>query len=196
MASLSATTNLYDVLGVSKTASEDEIKQAFKKKAQQSHPDKGGDRAVFESVQQAYENLTNPQKRRTYDRFGNAGLKMSPGEMLHSAFTGDSPVPETETPVSNSLSQRLVQLERQNAELQNKVQLYQKESHVMTHEGGFEAWLRNNKVRPSAVPPCCRAPARALNVVLSRCFPRTQSPPVTHGLCSRCGAMWVCGGHR
>jgi molecular chaperone DnaJ len=65
----------YEVLGVSKSASADEIKKAFRKAAVQHHPDKeGGDEAKFKEVNEAYEVLKDQQKRQRYDQFGHAGV--------------------------------------------------------------------------------------------------------------------------
>ena len=65
----------YEVLGVSKTASADEIKKAFRKAAVQHHPDKeGGDEAKFKEINEAYEVLKDQQKRQRYDQFGHAGV--------------------------------------------------------------------------------------------------------------------------
>lgn len=68
--------NHYDVLGVAKNATTDEIKRAYRKLASQHHPDKGGDTAKFQQIQSAYEILGDEQKRREYDnpatqRFNN-----------------------------------------------------------------------------------------------------------------------------
>ena len=64
----------YEVLGVSKGASEDEIKKAFRKLAVKYHPDKaGGDEAKFKEINEAYEVLKDKQKRQRYDQFGHAG---------------------------------------------------------------------------------------------------------------------------
>ena len=60
----------YDILGVSKNASDKELKSAFKKKAMQYHPDKGGDPEQFKQINEAYSNLSDPQKRTMYDQFG------------------------------------------------------------------------------------------------------------------------------
>lgn len=70
----------YEILGVSKTASADEIKKAFRKLAVKYHPDKdGGDEAKFKEVNEAYEVLKDAQKRQRYDQFGHAGVGGSSG---------------------------------------------------------------------------------------------------------------------
>lgn len=61
----------YKVLGVPKGATEDEIKKAYRKLAHQYHPDKqGGDEAKFKRINEAYQVLSNDEKRAQYDRFG------------------------------------------------------------------------------------------------------------------------------
>ncbi len=67
----------YEVLGVGKAASADEIKKAFRKKAIEYHPDRGGDEAKFKEVNEAYEVLKDPSKRQRYDQFGHAGVGSS-----------------------------------------------------------------------------------------------------------------------
>lgn len=65
----------YEVLGVGKSASADEIKKAFRKAAVQHHPDKeGGDETKFKEINEAYEVLKDQQKRQRYDQFGHAGV--------------------------------------------------------------------------------------------------------------------------
>ena len=59
--------NYYETLGVPKTASQDDIKRAYRKLASQHHPDKGGDTAKFQEVQTAYETLSDPVRRQQYD---------------------------------------------------------------------------------------------------------------------------------
>jgi len=66
----------YDILGVSKTASQDEVKKAFRKQAHKLHPDKsGGDEAKFKELNGAYQVISDPEKRAQYDRFGHAGAQ-------------------------------------------------------------------------------------------------------------------------
>lgn len=67
----------YDVLGVGKTASADEIKKAFRRKAVEYHPDRGGDEEKFKEINEAYEVLKDPSKRQRYDQFGHAGVGSS-----------------------------------------------------------------------------------------------------------------------
>jgi DnaJ-class molecular chaperone len=60
-------TNHYATLGVAKTATQDEIKRAFRRLASQHHPDKGGDTQKFQEIQAAYDTLGDPAKRQAYD---------------------------------------------------------------------------------------------------------------------------------
>lgn len=65
----------YEVLGVAKSASDDEIKKAFRKLAVKYHPDKeGGSEEKFKEINEAYEVLKDKQKRQRYDQFGHAGV--------------------------------------------------------------------------------------------------------------------------
>jgi hypothetical protein len=69
----------YAVLGVRPTATEAEIRKAYRQRAIASHPDKGGDADTFKSVAEAYEVLSDAGRRATYDRFGKAGLRSGGG---------------------------------------------------------------------------------------------------------------------
>lgn len=66
----------YNILGVNKNASIDEIKRAYRKKATTEHPDKGGDEKKFQEISNAYHVLSNPEKKKNYD---NAGGQENPG---------------------------------------------------------------------------------------------------------------------
>ncbi|GIX21297.1 MAG: chaperone protein DnaJ [Gammaproteobacteria bacterium] len=75
---LMAERDYYDILGVARNASDDEIKKAFRRLAMKYHPDRNpGDKAAeerFKAVKEAYEVLSDPQKRAAYDQFGRAGV--------------------------------------------------------------------------------------------------------------------------
>lgn len=79
-------TDYYDILGVKKDASADEIKKAFRRKAVELHPDKGGDEKAFKEVNEAYEVLKDKEKRQRYDQFGHAGVGGNSG-----GFSGGNP---------------------------------------------------------------------------------------------------------
>ena len=83
-------TNPYSVLGVSQTASDDEIKQAYRKLAKQHHPDRGGDEEKFKAVNEAYDNIKNPQpKQPEYPQgFGPDGFQGMGGfeDLFHQHF--------------------------------------------------------------------------------------------------------------
>ncbi|MDO8511783.1 MAG: molecular chaperone DnaJ [bacterium] len=60
----------YKILGVNKNSSEDEIKRAYRKKAHEHHPDKGGDQEKFKELNEAYQVLGNAEKKQQYDQYG------------------------------------------------------------------------------------------------------------------------------
>ena len=65
--------DFYETLGVSKSAHADEIKKAYRKLALKHHPDKGGEQEKFKEINEAYQTLSDPQKRSQYDQFGASG---------------------------------------------------------------------------------------------------------------------------
>src|SRR5947209_10859958 len=79
----------YEVLGVAKDANEEEIKRSFRKLAMQYHPDRNvGDKDAeekFKEAAEAYEVLSDRDKRQRYDRFGHAGLENNGGPSFRDA---------------------------------------------------------------------------------------------------------------
>jgi molecular chaperone DnaJ len=63
----------YEVLGITKTATADEIKKAYRKLSKQTHPDVGGDAEAFKEIAEAYEVLSDDNKKSKYDVYGHAG---------------------------------------------------------------------------------------------------------------------------
>ena len=92
---MSTETKLYDLLGVSPKATQEEIKRAFRKKSLTHHPDKGGDSEIYKTINSAYEVLSDPEKRKLYDEGGENALRKSGGlsedalsEMFGNMFRG------------------------------------------------------------------------------------------------------------
>ncbi|HEX7515620.1 MAG TPA: DnaJ domain-containing protein, partial [archaeon] len=82
----------YEVLGVDKTATEAEIKKAYRKLALKYHPDVCADKSEaedkFKEITEAYETLSNPSKRSTYDRVGQAGFGQASSGAGFSDYAG------------------------------------------------------------------------------------------------------------
>lgn len=74
-----ASKSYYDLLGVTKTATDKDIKKAYRKLALKHHPDKGGNEEEFKELSKAYDCLSDPEKRQVYDQFGEAGLQGGAG---------------------------------------------------------------------------------------------------------------------
>ena len=84
-----ATPDYYQTLGVSRSASADEIKKAFRKLAREHHPDAGGDEAKFKEINEAYEVLSDEKKRQLYDQYGTANENQIPFNWGGGGFGAD-----------------------------------------------------------------------------------------------------------
>ena len=73
----------YETLGINRNANEEEVRKAFRKKAMEFHPDRNkepGADAKFKEVNEAYQILSDPNRRAKYDQFGHAGVNSSGGQ--------------------------------------------------------------------------------------------------------------------
>ncbi|MEI6277468.1 MAG: DnaJ domain-containing protein, partial [Prolixibacteraceae bacterium] len=90
---MSSKRDYYEVLGVSKSATAEEIKKAYRKKAIQYHPDKNpGDKASeekFKEAAEAYEILSSAEKKQRYDQYGHAGMGNQGGFSGHNMTMDD-----------------------------------------------------------------------------------------------------------
>lgn len=75
----------YRILGIERTASDDDIKRAYRRLASQHHPDKGGDKSRFQEVQEAYSVLSDSQRRATYDN-PRPHMQFNPGGQANFNF--------------------------------------------------------------------------------------------------------------
>jgi DnaJ-class molecular chaperone len=85
--------DFYDVLGVDKKASTEEIKRAYRKLALQYHPDRNKEKDAaekFKEINEAYEILSNPKKKQTYDQFGHAAFSARGGSAYGGGFGGQT----------------------------------------------------------------------------------------------------------
>ena len=69
------TTKYYKILGVEKTATQDDLRRAYRKLVKTKHPDKGGNQKEFQEIQVAYDTLSDENKRKVYDEYGEEGIK-------------------------------------------------------------------------------------------------------------------------
>ena len=79
----------YSILGVNRNATPEEIKRSYRKLAMQHHPDRGGDSAKFQQVQEAYDNLSDPLKKQQYDNPQPQGFNFNSGNFQNGNPFGD-----------------------------------------------------------------------------------------------------------
>jgi len=149
---MSGEPDYYEVLGIATEASTEDIRNAYKEKAMKNHPDRGGDREVWTSIQKAFDTLTDLQKRAVYDRtkadaeggaerqfaqkFGEGAFDLSPaGQEGARARKGGM-----------SIMKQLdeVKKDEERVKAANRTAVIQT-GYEMSHSAGFDAWLRNRE---------------------------------------------------
>jgi curved DNA-binding protein CbpA len=118
--------NLYDVLGVNKDADKDAIKKAHRNGVKKNHPDKGGDKELFQEIQLAYDVLSDEQRRNKYDETGETD---KPRDLFAEMFASfiDSLVSHLETSKTDNIN--LIELG--NNMLQQELEELTRKKHVV-----------------------------------------------------------------
>ncbi|PRW34018.1 trans-2-enoyl- reductase [Chlorella sorokiniana] len=120
--------DLYATLGLGRSATDIEIRRAYRNLATKAHPDKGGDAELFRNIQQAWEVLSDPAKRREYDATGKV-VRSLEDEFVDS-FAG------------GSFRDRVRRGEAERITLNDQI-VRQQNKDSQSHTAGFEAWMRS-----------------------------------------------------
>ena len=129
----------YALLGVGRTASNEEIRNAYKEKAMLNHPDRGGDPIIWQELQKAYDILSDPLRRNAYDK--SRVMEGSAEKQYAEGFAASE-----QTRKGMSISKQMEESRLEDAKMMdgNKSALSQS-GYNMTHSSGFDAWMRNQK---------------------------------------------------
>lgn len=137
--------NPYETLGLARTATADEVKQAYRRRASETHPDKGGNADEFRRVQDAYEVLSDPARRRKYDVTGDDGRSDVPAAHLIAtrAFLDAIHDPKIEGSGRNFLQHAVLILRRKAKETaanlgncEHNLKAYRETRRHLTHKKG------------------------------------------------------------
>ena len=131
-----ATMDAYGLLGVARTATTEEVRNAYKEKAMLHHPDRGGSPATWATIQKAYDTLSDPQRRAAHDqsRAAEGGAAKQFGESFAEASSAYAP----RKTVNISSAMEVAKKEDPKGQLTQG-------GASMSHSAGFDAWLRNQK---------------------------------------------------
>ena len=144
----------YAVLGVSKEATTDDIRSAYKEKAMKNHPDRGGSTEVWQAIQKAFDTLSDLQRRALYDRTksdAEGGAERQFAQKFgEGAFdlttTAAEPTGARTKKGGLSILQQMAEVKKDEERLKasNRTAVIQT-GLEMTHSAGFDAWLRNQQ---------------------------------------------------
>jgi DnaJ family protein A protein 2 len=175
----------YDRLGVSKTASQDELKKAYRKKALQSHPDKGGDPDTFKQINEAYDVLSNEEKRQIYDKYGKEGLEggvpMDQNEMFSNIFGmfGGGGIPGF--PGMPGFGQRFSNMEERSPD---KVQDLHLSLEDIYSGKSFRVHISRTEIDQSKVIKCIKCKGSGRRIIIQQIGPMIVQQEA--GLCDEC----------
>ncbi|KAJ8602615.1 hypothetical protein CTAYLR_010195 [Chrysophaeum taylorii] len=126
----------YELLEVPRNATTNEIRQAFRRKALEQHPDRGGDPDVFQTINKAYDVLSDPERRKYYDRTGRMERSVEEDFLEGFGRAAGSTLQKEQRQVvddSKALQQRFAELQEQS------------------HSQSFEAWMRSRNTSSMTV---------------------------------------------
>ena len=127
----------FALLGVARTASPEEIRNAYKEKAMLHHPDRGGAAAIWSSMQKAYDTLSDPQRRAAYER-SQSSESTNAAKQFGEAFASAATANEPKKTVNISSAMEVAKKEDAKGQLSQG-------GMNMSHSAGFDAWIRNQK---------------------------------------------------
>jgi len=147
----------YAVLNVDKTATTDDIRNAYKEKAMKNHPDRGGDVEVWQAIQKAFDTLSDLQRRALYDRTKQDAEGGAEKQFQQKFAEGNfdlSPVAQDPATVGGArpkrgglnILQQMAEVKKDEERMKaaNQTAVIQT-GYEMTHSAGFDAWLRNQQ---------------------------------------------------
>jgi DnaJ-class molecular chaperone len=137
---------LYESLGISPDATDDEIKQAYRKNAMKKHPDRGGSKEEFHALQVAYDVLTDPDKRQRYDETGKTGPDTEEDMMMNQlgalliqlVDTMDVELQDIAGAMKRVIAEKIVAQDKAMAGMRHKILLREKAIHRLSRKSEGE----------------------------------------------------------
>jgi curved DNA-binding protein CbpA len=138
--------DLYESLGIIPDATDDEIKQAYRKNAMKKHPDRGGSKEEFHALQVAYDVLTDPEKRQRYDETGKAGPDTEEDVMMNQlgalllqlVDTMDVELQDIAGAMTRIIAEKIVAQDKAVAGMRHKILLREKAIQRLSRKSGGE----------------------------------------------------------